>query len=73
MVRFKDVLSGPPTSWVPPGVYLSPNPASNELEPPIPSGKGRGGCDGVGVSERVQVFELEPTSLKQGEGLTARF
>jgi hypothetical protein len=71
VVRFRDVLSGPPTSWVPPGVYPFPNPALNKLEPPIPSGKGRGGCNGVGVSERVQAFQLKPTSLERGEGLSA--
>jgi hypothetical protein len=42
-----------------------------DLSRPHPSGKGRGGCDGVGISEQIQVLALEPTSLKRGEGLTA--
>ena len=41
------------------------------LSHPHPSGKGRGGCSGAGISEQVQAFELEPTSLKRGEGLIA--
>jgi hypothetical protein len=39
------------------------------LSRPHPYGKGRGGCSAVAISERVQVFEVEPTSLKRGEGL----
>jgi hypothetical protein len=39
------------------------------LSCPHPYGKGRGG---VGVSEKIQALELEPTSLKRGEGLISR-
>jgi hypothetical protein len=37
------------------------------LRCPHPSGKGRGGR--VRISEGGEAFELEPTSLKRGEGL----
>jgi len=30
---------------------------------------GWGGCNRVGISEQIQALELEPTSLKRGEGL----
>ena len=73
MVRFCDIPPGPPspTSWVPPCVPCSPNAPSSNDEPPTSLGKGRGGCGRVGVSERIQVFGFEPTSLKRGEGLVS--
>jgi len=37
------LLAGPPTSWVPPGVYPSQNLSLSKLEPPTSTGKGRGG------------------------------
>jgi len=72
MVLFLDVLAGPPIPWVPPGVSTSPISLSSELEPPIFLWKGRGGCSGVHISEQIQAFQLEPTSLKRGEGLISR-
>ena len=68
VVRFKDAAAGPPTSWVPPGVYPSPNTASSEIESPTSLWKGRGGCCVVRVSERGAPFVFGPTSLKRGEG-----
>ena len=71
VVRFRDIPPGPPTSWVPPRVLRSPNAPSSNDEPPTSLGKGRGGCDGVGISGRIQAFGFEPTSLKRGEGLVS--
>ena len=68
VVRFRDALAGLPTSWVPPGVYPSSNPASSEIEPPTFLWKGRGGCSVVRVSERGLAFVFGPTSLNRGEG-----
>jgi hypothetical protein len=53
-----------------PLVFLSPPLFRRaNLSRPHPCEKGRGECSGVGVSGQVQVLELEPTSLKGGEGL----
>ena len=71
MIHFLDAPVGPPTAWVPPCVSPSSIPPSSELE--LPSRKERGRCSGIGISEQVQVYELEPTSLKRGEGLIAEF
>ena len=71
MVRFRDIPPGPPTSWVPPRVLRSPNAPSSNDEPPTSLGKGRGRCDRVGISGRIQAFGFEPTSLKRGEGLVS--
>ena len=47
---------------------------TNELEPPTSLWKGEGWMQwGAGISERVWAFELEPTSLKRGEGLISEF
>jgi len=54
----------------PPLVYLAPPFLRRaNLSRPHPYGKGRGRCSGVGISKQIQAFELEPTSLKRGEGL----
>jgi len=66
VVRFLDVLAEPPIPWVTSRVSPSPIPPSKELEPPTSLWKG---CSGVRIAEQVQAFELEPTSLKRGEGL----
>jgi len=71
VVRFRDALYGNPIHWVPPCITPSPIPPASALEPPTSLGKRRGGCNGVGISEQVQVFELEPTTLKRGEGLVS--
>ena len=68
VVCFRDVLTGPPTSWVPPGVYPSPNPASNELEPPIPLE--RGGADAMGLAfpSEFRHLNLSPHPSIEGRG-----
>ena len=40
--RFRDVLCGPPTSWVPPGVFPSPILRRTRTNRPHPYEKGRG-------------------------------
>jgi hypothetical protein len=55
---------GSPLVFLPPPFLRRAN-----LSRPHPCEKGRGECSRVGVSGRVQAFELEPTSLKRGEGL----
>ena len=72
VVRFRDAQAGPPTSWVPPGVYPSPNPASSEIKQPTSLWKGRQGCSMAWVAERGVVVVFGPTSLKRGEGPLSR-
>ena len=72
MAHFCDVLHGPPTSWVSPSFSLarphspSPNPLSNENEPPPSLGEGQ--CGWLRV-ELAGVLVIKPTSLDRGEGL----
>ena len=70
VVRFRDVLAGPPTSWVPPGVSPSLNPSSSKNEPPTSLWRGEGrvrlGCVRACL---LGVVSIEPTSLERGEGL----
>jgi len=55
---------GSPLVFLPPPFLRRAN-----LSRPHACEKGRGECSGVAVSGPVQAFELEPTSLKRGEGL----
>ena len=42
-VRFRDILVGPPTSWVPPWCFSPPQiPSSSDKEPPTSLWKGEG-------------------------------
>ena len=70
VVRFRDVLAGPPTSWVPPGVSPSLNPSSSKNKPPTSLWRGEGrvrlGCVRACL---LGVVSIEPTSLERGEGL----
>jgi len=67
-------LHGSPLVYIPP-TFLSVLPFLHRvnLSRPHPSGEGRGGWSQVRISERNEAFELEPTSLKRGEGLFAEF
>ena len=52
-----------------PLVYPSPIPPSTGHESPTSLWKGRGGCTCVLASEGLHALEVEPTSLRRGEGL----
>jgi hypothetical protein len=72
-VRSRNALIGPPTSWVPPSVSLSPNSTWSENDLPTALWKGEGRVRLEFVCLRwVGVLMTGPTSLKRGEGLLAR-
>jgi len=72
MDKGQNAQAGPPTSWVPPGVYPSQNPASSEIKQPTSLWKRREGCSVARVAERGVAVVFGPTSLKRGEGLLSR-
>ena len=68
MDKGQNAQAGPPTSWVPPDVYPSQNPASSEIKQPTSLWKRREGCSVARVAERGVAVIFGPTSLKRGEG-----